>query len=62
MQGGLNVLKSPGIVLAAREQPSQKLAVASVCYDFEASEVLPGFHAQKSQATLQHNVRLMARS
>lgn len=56
------VLQNPGIVLAAREQPSQKLTVASICYDFEASVVLPDFHAQKSRATLQHNVRLMARS
>lgn len=42
------VLQNPGIVLAAREQPSQKLTVASIRYDFEASVVLPDFHAQKS--------------
>jgi len=42
------VLQNPGIVLAAREQPSQKLAVASVRGDFEASVALPDFHAHKS--------------
>lgn len=56
------ILQNPGIVLAAREQPSQKLTVASIHYDFEASVVLPDFHAQKSWATLQHSVRLMAKS
>ena len=56
------VLQNPGIVLAAREQPSQKPTVASIHYDFETSVVLPNVHAQKLRATLQHNVRLMARS
>lgn len=56
------VLQNPGIVLATREKPSQKLTVASIHYDFEASVVLLDFHAQKSQATLQHNVRLMSKS
>ena len=42
------ILENPGIVLAAREQPSQKPTVASIRYDFEASVVLPDFHAQKS--------------
>lgn len=56
------VLHNPGIVSVEREQPSQKPNVASIRYDFEASVVLPDFHAQKSLATLQHNVRLMARS
>lgn len=56
------VLQNPGIVLAAREKPSQKLTVASIHYDFEASMVLLDFHAQKSWATLQHNVRLMSKS
>lgn len=56
------VLQNPGIVLVARQQRSQKPTVASIHYDFEATVVLPGFQAQKSWATLQHNVRLMARS
>lgn len=56
------VLQNPGIVLTARELPSRALTVDSIRYDFEASVALPDFYAEKSQATLQHNVRLMARS
>lgn len=41
------VLHNPGIVSVEREQPAQKLNVASIRYDFEASVVLPDFHPQK---------------